>query len=171
MQIGESLLYWSVRLALLLYAASVVLQLGGSGDAARRTARHCWSLGCGAFLVHVVAAFGYVHHWSHASAYQSTAEQTAQRLGWDWGGGIYFNYAFTVLWLADVVRWWVAPQYVPPRWYIVGLHTFFILMIFNATVVFGSPVAAWLGGVVLAALTAAAIFRVASQRRTVVPQS
>jgi hypothetical protein len=65
----------------------------------------------------------------------------------------------------------VAPRFAPPRWYIVGLHAFFILMIFNATIVFGSPGAAWLGGVVLAAVAAAAMIRLGSHRRRVVPES
>ena len=26
------------------------------------------------------------------------------------GGGIYFNYGFTLLWIADTIWWWAAPQ-------------------------------------------------------------
>ena len=100
---GEFLTHWTARTALALYVLGLVVRLMAAG---RRPwpnlARLCWSAGCLAFLLHVVSAFHFSHHWSHRAAYEATARQTAEVVGLDWGGGLYANYAFAALWAADV---------------------------------------------------------------------
>ncbi len=56
--------------------------------------------------MHLLAAFHFQHHWSHAQAVKGTAEQTRQLIGWEFGGGVYFNYLFLVAWGLDLVLWW-----------------------------------------------------------------
>src|SRR5689334_13509938 len=105
------------------YATTVVLRLAAPQH--RRTARLTWTLGCALFLAHVAAAFGFFHGWSHAHAYAETARQTRDRFGLDWGGGLYFNYLFTVLWVADAAYWWTAGVDAydrQPRWMSAALH-------------------------------------------------
>lgn len=63
-------------------------------------ARGLWSVGWLLLLAHVACAFHFVHHWQHASAVAATARQTAELVGWEFGGGVYFNYAFALLWTA-----------------------------------------------------------------------
>jgi hypothetical protein len=100
-----------------------------------------WALGWGMFLVHVAAAFHLGHGWSHAAAYEHT-ERTAGV-----GEGVYVNYLFGLVWGADVV-WFVgfpASYARRPRWVGWTIHGFLAFVTFNATVVYGTGLARWLG--------------------------
>ena len=109
--------------------------------------RAWWTAGAAVFVVHVICAFHFVHQWSHADAYLSTARQTFELAGIDWGGGVYFNYVFTALWVADVIWWWASPASHEKRSSVLayGLHGFMLFMWFNGTVVFGNGPARWTG--------------------------
>jgi hypothetical protein len=139
-----------------LYVLSVGLWLKHR-DAAARVA---WTLACAFYLAHVAAAFQFHHHWSHLAAYRETAQQTADVFGVNWGGGLYFNYAFTVVWIADAFWWWrtgLAGYRARPRWVAIVVHSFFGFMFFNAAIVFGSNFMRWFGTasiLILAAIAA-----------------
>ena len=136
---GETLTRWTVRAALLLYAATLALRL--AAPTRPRAARLLWTLGCLLFLAHVAAAFHYFHDWSHDDAYRHTARQTGELVGQYWGGGLFLNYIFIVVWGADVVYWWrrgTGAYAARPRRVDVPLHAFMAFMAFNATVVFAS---------------------------------
>jgi hypothetical protein len=146
--VGESLTRWTVRLALGCYVLGVVLPwLSRPTPRGQVLARWAWTVGCLAFLAHVWCAFQFYHGWSHAAAYEETARRTAQLFGLAWGGGLYFNYAFTAVWVGDVLWWWrgLERYSARPRWVRIALHSFFGFMAFNATVVFGTGVVRWLG--------------------------
>jgi hypothetical protein len=106
------------------------------------------------YLAHVVFAFQFYHHWSHRAAFEQTARQTARVAGIDWGGGLYFNYLLTVVWVGDVAWWWKGLAVYRDRtlWIQTTIHTFFALMFFNATVVFGTGLTRWLGVAAMVAL-------------------
>jgi hypothetical protein len=142
MDTGELLTRWTVRIAVILYVASLA-----SRRHSPTIGRFSWIAGCFAYLLHVLAAFHYYHHWSHDAAYESTRQQTAEVVGLDWGGGLYVNYAFTLVWWLDVIWWWVAPdRYLKrPRWIDWGVHLFLGFVVFNATVVFASGFSRWVG--------------------------
>ena len=74
-----------------------------------RLARAIWTMGIALALIHVVLAFQLVYAWNHEAAVAATVRQAVERFGWGWRGGIYVNYVFLTLWLADVCWWWVAP--------------------------------------------------------------
>src|SRR5436190_19630563 len=109
-----------------------------SGGGTSHAARWLNTAGCAAFLAHVAAAFHFYHHWSHAAAYADTARQTAEFSGWNWGGGLYLNYLFAVLWLGEVIWSWVSPASYVDRSRAISraIRGFFIFMIFNGAVVF-----------------------------------
>ena len=65
-------------------------------------------MGCVAYLGHVYSAFQFYHGWSHASAFEETARQTRETVGWEVGEGLFVSYFFTLVWLADVIWWWLA---------------------------------------------------------------
>src|SRR5688572_15862037 len=67
------------------------------------------TLGCAAFLAHVACAFHFYHAWSHAAAYADTARQTAQWFGWNSGAGLFINYLFAIVWVAEVSMAWAKP--------------------------------------------------------------
>jgi hypothetical protein len=111
-------------------------------------ARITWTLACAFYLAHVVTAFQFHHHWSHLAAYRETARQTAEVFGLNWGGGLYFNYVFTLLWIADAAWWWQTglDRYrCRPGWMTLAVHAFFGFMFLNATAVFGSGPMRWFG--------------------------
>lgn len=148
MNLGELLTSWTVRLALILYVGGLALRARAAGR--RHTlalARLAWTAGCMAFLIHVASAFHFYHHWSHAAAYEATARRTAEVVGLAWGGGLYANYAFTSLWVADAGWWWRGLSRYQTRrrsveWAVQGFLGF---IAFNATVVFGTGAVRWLG--------------------------
>jgi hypothetical protein len=151
---GETLTRWTVRLALLLYAATVALRL--TYPSRTRLARGLWTVGCLLFLTHVAAAFHFFHGWSHAHAYRETARQTAERFGAHWSGGLYLNYLFTLAWAADAASWWLggtARYDSRPRSVDAVVHGFMFFMAFNGTVVFERGATRWVAvGVTVALL-------------------
>ena len=148
MDAGELLTRWTVRLALALYVLALVLR---ATAADRRPglawARLAYSVGCLAFLLHVVFAFQFYHHWSHHAAYAATARQTAEVVGLQWGGGLYANYGFALIWLADVIWWWrgLGRYEARPREVGWAVQGFLAFIAFNATVVFATGAVRWLG--------------------------
>jgi len=154
---GELLITWSARVVVLFYllrvAADILIV-----DASRRDrwARWAWTLGCAVYLAHVVFAFRFLHHWSHAAAVEHAARRTFEVVGFEFGGGIYVNYAFTLLWVADVALWWRRSQTktaasAPYYWLVQAIFAF---MMFNATVVFGPAFWKWVAGLALVAIVA-----------------
>jgi hypothetical protein len=143
MDSGELLTRWTVRLAVVLYAIGLGLRARGWPAAARLA----WTGGCLFFLLHVACAFQFYHHWSHRAAFAATARQTAEVVGLIWGGGLYANYAFALVWAADVVWWWCNSQtyHKRPRAVEWAVQGFLAFIVFNATVVFGSAAVRWLG--------------------------
>lgn len=151
---GEAITVWSVRGALLLYVAALGLWLGAHNERGQRRARLAWTAGCLLYLAHVCAAFQYFHDWSHAAAYAETARQTTELFGIEWGGGLFFNYVFTLVWVADAIWWWrgVAEYAQRPRWVSAAIHVFLAFMFFNGAVVFASGFSRWVGAAAIPAL-------------------
>jgi hypothetical protein len=129
-----------------------------------RTAPWFWTLGFLFYLAHVISAFGFQYDWSHRAAYAETARQTAERFKIRWGGGLYFNYAFTAIWAADVCWMWgqAAGYGRRRRWVKVAVHGFLAFMFFNATVVFASGWVRWLAAGCTVALAILSIRAAAS---------
>ncbi len=147
---GKILTFWTIRGAAALYVVSIIAWIRRRDRSARLT----WTLAYLLYLVHVGCAFNFYHHWSHSAAYEDTSRRTAQLLGMSWGGGLYFNYIFTAVWIIDVIWWWrgVALYRSRPQWMHASIHTFFAFMFFNATVVFATGPVRWLGLVATATL-------------------
>ena len=166
---GELLTRWTVRLALLAYVLTVALRLTARRQPGpQRLARAAWTFGCALFLVHVAAAFHVFHGWSHADAYRETARQTEELAGFRWGGGLYLNYVFTLVWVADAAWWWAAgltAYAARPRWIDLALHGFFAFMAFNAVVVFESGAVRWFGVAATVLLVALSVRWVQTRRR------
>ncbi len=133
MEPGQALTIWTARVAAALYAIELTLM-----------ARHQWSraravatLAVSIYLLHVWAAFEFFYRWSHSFAYRETAKQTAELFGVDWGGGLYLNYLFSVVWLADCIWWWLHqdPRRTMSLRVSVAVHAFLVFMFVNATFV------------------------------------
>ena len=145
---AHPLTLWLARACVAFYALALLIW-GCDRDLTRTRFslwRAAWSAACLLLIVHVLAAFHFEHGWSHVAALKHTAEQTARVTGIDWGGGLYFNYAFLILWAFDVGGLWRSHS---SRRSALRRATDIacLFMIFNATVVFGprwwmGPVAA-----------------------------
>jgi hypothetical protein len=109
--------------------------------------------GLALLIVHIVLAYAVRHDWSHEAAVRATAQQTASVYGLDWGGGIYVNYLFAVVWAIDAWHWHVsaagaAARSPTLRW---ALRAFYAIIIVNAAIVFVPGLRRVLGvGVVIA---------------------
>ena len=145
MDTAEWLTRGTVWLALSLYVAAeltVAFVRDGTG-----VARWLYTLGVAVFVLHVLCAFHFYHQWSHAVAYADTAQQTAAFSGWNWGGGLYVNYLFTLVWLSELAWWWASPTTFSrrPRGIGRGVRGFFMFMIFNGAIVFAHSPMRWFG--------------------------
>jgi hypothetical protein len=132
----------------MLYVLGLALRANANGTRWKLAwARGVWTAGCVLFLFHVAGAFQFYHHWSHTAAHAATAQRTAELTGFEWGGGLYANYAFTLLWMVDVIWWWrgLDRYETRPRWVHWAVQGFLGFMAFNGTVVFGTPTVRWLG--------------------------
>src|SRR5262245_12994971 len=148
MTADDLLTRWSARLAMALYVLALAWRIGAKGRQGwLKAGRLCWAAGCLVFLLHVLLAFFLIHHWSHADALAATARRTEEMVGLDWGGGLYLNYVFGLVWLADAAWWWWRPNSYLARsriieWCVQGYQGF---LAFNATVVFGQGFSRWFG--------------------------
>jgi len=145
---GELLTRITIWTAIGGYAISVAaVLLQGESQLWQARARWVSTIGCLSLVAHTVCAFHFYHDWSQASAYREVERQTAEVTGSAWGGGLFINYAFQALWMADVIWWWRGLEMYRQRpWLITAAwHGIFIFMLFNATVVFKTGLVRWLG--------------------------
>lgn len=130
---------WLARASMACYAGALLVvasRRNHSLPSGFQAWRILWSAACVLLIVHVLAAFHFEHHWSHSNAWAHTAQQTVRVTGINWGGGLYFNYAFLILWLTDVVCVWCRGSAAPLMLRrITSLVCVF--MVVNATAVFG----------------------------------
>ncbi|HYG81641.1 MAG TPA: hypothetical protein VD861_14695 [Pyrinomonadaceae bacterium] len=146
---GELLTKITIWVAVAWYAVgATALALSWRRGGWDRTARLAWTVACAALLAHAAFAFHFHHGWSHGAAYLDTAHQTREVFGLDWGGGLFINYALMAGWVLDVTWWWLrGPDSYRRRWWplTVAWHGFLLFIFFNATVVFKSGPARWVG--------------------------
>ena len=136
----------------MLYAAG---EYGRTRHPPRPWARPIWLFGAACYVAHVAVAFGTHHGWSHAAAYAYTAAQTDALLGFDWGGGLWFNYAFTLIWVSEAIWWQALPESYArrsPAW-THAVRGAFLFMIVNGALLFVSGPRRLLGIAVVIALT------------------
>lgn len=132
-ELGQTATIWLARGAVALYLVALGLLF------ARKTmaSRMFWTAGLAVYLIHVGFAFTYFYGWSHSVAFRETARQTADLFGVNWGGGIYLNYLFTAIWIADCAWWWTDFHGYARRPAAIrsAIHGFLAFMFVNASVV------------------------------------
>jgi hypothetical protein len=169
--LGVLLTKWTIRLALLCYVSYLAGWLAIRSPQWPNRARTIWTLGCVLFVVHVALAFHFYYQWSHALAWQSTADGTQELLGVAFGDGIYVSYLFLVLWVLDVGWLWLRSfgnevangtprtaatlnatavpiepnKLVETPWWRLLVHIFLLFVAFNGAIVFEAGPTRWLG--------------------------
>lgn len=142
---GDAWIRATIAAAIVCYAAAEWLRF--RRPLAWRAARLAWTAGAALVVLHSAAAFHVRHAWSHQHALASTASQTAAVTGLDWGGGLYANYAFIAVWVADAAWWWRSPSGYAARPPAVTnvLAVWFLFMFANGGIVFARGPVRWLG--------------------------
>jgi hypothetical protein len=160
---AESAVRWSAWPAVICYVVAWGLSLQPAHERSRKAIRFVWTAGWLALVAHVVLALGLVHGWSWSAAYEHTARRTQQLVGWNWGGGVWFNLLTVGVWGADVMKMWLggpgAERSVEAgdergRWWSFAVQSYIAFMMLNATVVFGSRFAQFTGCLVCVGLAA-----------------
>tara|TARA_A100001037_G_scaffold290553_1_gene303551 strand:+ start:655 stop:1131 length:477 start_codon:yes stop_codon:yes gene_type:complete len=115
-----------------------------------------WSTACLLAALHAYLALSDVHHWNHHHAFEHIANETERVLGFRFGYGVYFNYLFVLVWIADVIWLWGSPESYQNRSNRLSsaFHLFLILIMVNGAVVFRDGLPRYLGIVVIAAILA-----------------
>lgn len=140
----------TIWLAVFAWAGTEVLRAMRPGPQA--TARAVWTAGAILLTVHTAIAFQFWHGWSHAAAYESTAQQSAALTGVAAGWGLYLNYALVLVWLADAAWWWFdARGYTArSRRLDIAIFAFFLFMMINGAVVFAMSPMRFVGALAVA---------------------
>jgi len=144
------LLRATIWLAVFTWAGTEVLK--AMRPDRRALARGVWTAGATLLAVHTAIAFHYWHGWSHAAAYASTAQQSAALTGVAAGWGLYLNYAFVLVWLADAAWWWRTPRSYAARSRPLDtfVFVFFLFMMINGAVVFATSPMRFAGALAVA---------------------
>jgi hypothetical protein len=162
-----SVVAWSIRGALLCMFLVFALRL--SRLALQGTildlVKSFWLLGSLLSLLHALATMGFHHQFQHDLAFEDTARQTEQAIGIPIGIGIYFNYLFVIVWLADAL--WLngfQKSYLSRSRYIeLFVCAFLAFIAINGAIIFETGPVRWIGLVAFSCLIAIACV----QRNTV----
>lgn len=131
-------------------------------------AKHLWLLGSLFSLIHALAAITFHHHGSHELAFEDTARQTQELIGIRLGAGIYFNYAFVLIWICDAMWWAAHPgSYLARSNWLTGLiYGFLIFIAINGTIVFETGWTRWISIIAIGWLLIMAFRTRANSNRT-----
>ncbi|MGH9315055.1 MAG: hypothetical protein ACRD09_06370 [Vicinamibacterales bacterium] len=127
----------TIALAIVTWAGAEYLKQRRPPDH-EAAARTLWTAGALLLVAHTIAAFHFVYGWSHRAAAAETARQTAELTGLRWAGGLFVNYAFLVVWVADAAWWWAAPASYRNRPAAIrtAMLAFFVFMFVNGGILF-----------------------------------
>jgi hypothetical protein len=131
-------------LSLAIWVSLFCFALAESGKrAVRRGRTRRWlglvsGLGVVLLLAHFALAFHLRYGWSQGAAVRETARQTAETFGLDWGGGVFVNYLFALVWAVDAWSWHARPARAAARATLVRwtLRAFYLTIIASGAVVF-----------------------------------
>ena len=114
------------------------------------------STACSFTAVHAYLALSDEHQWNHQHAFDHIANETERVLGFRFGYGVYFNYLFVIVWIADVIWLWSSPESYQNRSNRLSsaFHLFLILIMVNGAVVFRDGLPRYLGIVVIVSILA-----------------
>ena len=137
--LGQIASLWAIRIAMLLLVVVFTLQLLGMSKTNKGIAG-LWLLGALLSLGHSVGALFTFHHANLAEAYESTARQTHELMGFRVGAGLYVNYVFVFVWLTDaVLRLTIPNKYNQfPKSYFIAVYGFLLFIAVNGAIIFKS---------------------------------
>jgi hypothetical protein len=136
---ADLLLRGTAWLSLAGWAATeclVAARPAASGD--RRAARWAFTAGAVALLVHIALALHFRHGWDQADALRAIARETEATTGLAFRWGLVVNYAFAVLWIAELLWWGRRPAGFDgrPSAILWAVRAVFLVMFVNGAIVF-----------------------------------
>ena len=136
---------WAIRISLLLLVGCLSSELLGVAKTNRRLSG-IWLIGAILALCHSIGALFAFHHGSHTEAFESTAQQTQELMGFRFGAGLYVNYVFVAVWLCDALLRQITPiRYASfPKAYHYSINAFLLFIAVNGAIVFKSG---WVRGI------------------------
>jgi hypothetical protein len=165
---GDLIIRWTIRLALVGYAGRYAVDFAASPSARnQRWSLVAWTWGAVWLGIHTIAAMGIAHGWSHAAAVEHTARRSAELTGTPFGAGAWLNYACLMVWAIDAAWWGLAPASFSKRpvWIAALIHGYLAFIVVNACIVFESGPTRWVSVAVAAVLIALAVRRLITERR------
>jgi hypothetical protein len=141
---GQRVSLWCIRCSILFLVVAFGRQLTGRPKTERLNAT-IWLIGALFAAAHSLGSLATFHHFSQAEAFESTAQQTQDLLGFRFGAGLYVNYVFVVVWLFDALfRMFQRDRYQQlPTWYHYSVEGFLAFIAINGTIVFKSGWLRW----------------------------
>lgn len=138
---GDRMIAHTAQWMVACYAISLLLAVRQRpSEKSSRAIAVFWTAGVVGLMIHMVCAFHFQFHWSHAAALKHTALRTYEVTKWSWPGGLYINYVFLLFWIWEAIRIWRESLGMSPvasqSWHRF-VNGVFLFMMFNATVVFG----------------------------------
>jgi hypothetical protein len=164
--VGSLLIAWTIRLSVLfLFATLIAWVFQTKSSRWDSLLRLAWTLGFVLFVAHVVAAFHFHHHWSHAAALAETARQTRDQIGLEFGVGLYFNYLCMFVWALDLAWIWIAKTGLQRRyrWLRLTWIVYLIFIAFNGVAVFKDGWMRFGGITALSLILVGSVFRLKSK--------
>ena len=128
---------WAIRISMILMVVVLAAEMRGAKSTSLAIALP-WFSGALLALAHSIGAMMTFHHGSQLAAFESTAKQTEQLLGLRFGAGLYVNYLFVIVWLADAAIRLLLPKCYPgfPNWYRYVVTGFLVFIAINGAIVF-----------------------------------
>ena len=153
-------LYATIWAAMTLFVSGAVIDRRKPRSPLASWAWWIWLAGAVLCAVHMTIAMGAHYGWDHERAVHETAVRAATVYGFAWRGGLYVNYLFLLVWIGEIAWWRVSPQSYATRPAAVRhtLRIFYIIIVFNAVVVF-APAPGRIAGAILTSLLIAAWWR------------
>ncbi|MEM9940392.1 MAG: hypothetical protein AAF939_02305 [Planctomycetota bacterium] len=142
-----SLSVWSIRISLLWMFATLAILIFRrmSHPTWSELARSSWLLGSFFSFLHASLTMGFYHRFDHNLAWEHTANQTQRMMGVSVGVGIYFNYLFVIIWMADALWWVGSPNSYLKRSKILNriVYGYLLFIAVNGAIVFETGPTRW----------------------------
>ncbi|MAS93321.1 MAG: hypothetical protein CMO55_09000 [Verrucomicrobiales bacterium] len=154
MTTGELITRASIWLAMLCWTAAIISR-------GKPSAKWYWAAGFDIYCLHILFAYGVFYEWSNETAWDQTAQQTAEVTGLETGVGLIVNFTFAAILLFDVIQQWRGRKTFRNL-----VDAFVIFMIVNGAIVFGHGPVRVYGAALILALVLVARKHLARSRST-----
>ena len=137
---------WAIRFSMIAMVVVLAAEMRGAKSTSLAISL-LWLSGAMLALAHSIGALVTFHQGSQLAAFESTANQTQQLLGFRFGAGLFVNYLFVIVWQADAAIRLLMPKRYPdfPKWVRYSVTGFLVFIAINGAIVFQGGVTRYVG--------------------------